>query len=115
VKAGEQLSLTLHWQAITTLDTSWKVFVHLVNDEGEIVAQKDQIPGAGQFPTTGWLPDEYLADSYNILIPADTPPGHEAYRLKVGLYNADTRLPVMEKGEIINDHIFLESWPISVE
>jgi hypothetical protein len=117
VKAGEQLSLTLYWRAITTLDKSWTVFVHLLNEDGKIVGQQDQIPGGGQFPTTGWLPDEYLTDSYHLLIPADTPPGHEAYRLEIGLYdaNASTRLPVMDGGQIINDHLVLESWPISVE
>jgi 4-amino-4-deoxy-L-arabinose transferase-like glycosyltransferase len=115
IKAGEQLSLTLYWQAITTFDKSWTVFVHLLDGEGQIVSQQDQIPGGGQFPTTGWLPDEYLVDAYNLLIPANTPPGQ--YRLEIGLYDANDfhRLPVVEKGEIISDHIFLENWPISVE
>ena len=65
VKAGEGLDLTLYWQATTTLDKSWTVFVHLLDDDGQIVSQQDQIPGGGQFPTTGWLPDEYLTDAYN--------------------------------------------------
>jgi hypothetical protein len=117
IKAGERLSLTLYWQAITTFDKSWTVFVHLLDEEGQIVSQQDQIPGGGQFPTTGWLPDEYLTDSYSLLIPADTPPGQ--YWLEIGLYDANDlhfpRLPVVEEGEIISDHIFLENWPISVE
>jgi hypothetical protein len=117
VEPGERLPLTLHWQAVTAFDKNWTVFVHLVNSNGQIVSQQDQIPGAGQFPTTGWLPGEYLVDSYNLPIPAGTPSGHKAYRLEIGLYDANdfSRLPVMDDGEIIDDHIVLESWPISVE
>ncbi len=117
VKAGEQLPLTLYWQALDSFDKSWTVFVHLVNSDGQIVSQQDQIPGGGQFPTTGWLPNEYLVDSYDLVIPVDTPPGQKAYRLKIGLYdpNNPSRLPVMEGGQVVNDHFLLESWPISIE
>jgi hypothetical protein len=115
VKAGGSLPLTLYWQALAPLDRSWKVFVHLVDSQGNIVSQQDQIPGAGQFPTTSWLPNEYLVDSYHLLIPADTPPGRQAYRLEIGLYDASSRLPVVEAGEIVADHLVLDNWPISVE
>ncbi len=117
VKAGEHLPLTLYWQAITTFDKNWTVFVHLLNHQGQIVSQQDQIPGGGQFPTTSWLPDEYLVDTYNLLIPADTLPGHDAYWLEIGLYDANdfSRLPVIEAGEIIDDHIVLDRWSISIE
>ena len=117
VKAGDQLPLTLHWQAMDTLDKSWTVFVHLINGDGEIVSQQDQIPGGGQYPTTGWLPHEYLADSYSLDIPAGARPAQGAYRLDIGLYDANdfSRLPVMEAGEVIDDHIVLESWPITIE
>jgi hypothetical protein len=117
IKAGESLPLTLHWQALAAFDKSWTVFVHLVDTQGKIVSQQDQIPGAGQFPTTGWVPDEYLVDAYNLIVPADTPPGQANYLLEVGLYDANdfSRLPITQAGDIINDHVVLDSWPISVE
>jgi hypothetical protein len=117
VKAGDNLPLTLHWQALAPIDRSWKVFVHLMDGDGQIVSQQDQIPGAGQFPTTSWLPDEYLVDSYNLLIPANASPGQQAYRLEIGLYdvNDSTRLPVTKSGKIVGDRLVLESWPISIE
>jgi hypothetical protein len=119
VKAGERLPLTLYWQAIAPFDKSWKVFVHLVDQEGNIIGQQDQIPGGGEFPTTGWVQDEYLVDHYDLLIPAQTRPGQAAYQLKIGLYDANdpnfSRLPVVASGEVISDHITLENWPISVE
>ncbi|MCB0167334.1 MAG: glycosyltransferase family 39 protein [Anaerolineae bacterium] len=118
VGAGSTLPLTLYWHSLTTFDKNWKVFVHLIDAAGEIKSQQDQIPGAGQFPTTGWVPDEYLTDSYNIPIPADLPSGEAAYRLRIGLYDANdfSRMLVVVDGRITgDDHVVLESWPISVE
>ncbi len=117
VKAGESLPLTLHWQASATFDKNWTVFVHLIDGDGRLVTQQDQTPGDGQFPTRGWLPGEYLADPYTLHIPADTPAGHQAYRLEVGLYDPNdfSRLPRLEAGQIAGDHLILESWPITVE
>jgi hypothetical protein len=112
---GATLPLTLHWRAEATFDKSWKVFVHLVDDAGKIVAQQDQIPGGGKFPTTGWLPGEYLADPYALPIPPDTPPG--TYHLQIGLYDPNdfSRLPVLQGTTTAGDHIALEAWPIAVQ
>lgn len=117
VDAGSTLPLTLYWHSLTTFDQNWKVFVHLIDADGNIKSQQDQIPGAGQFPTTSWVPDEYITDSYNIPIPADLPPGEAAYRLRIGLYDANdfNRMLVVAEGQITGDHVVLESWPISVE
>lgn len=117
LKAGEPLPLTLYWQALRTPDRSWTVFVHLIDAEGQIVAQQDHIPGDGQFPTTGWAPNEVLTDVYQIAIPAGTPPNK--YHLRVGLYDANdpnfSRLPVVEGGQVVGKYVVLERWPISVE
>ena len=65
------------------------------------------------------VPNEYLVDNYNLLIPADAPSGGQPYQIKIGLYDANaidfSRLPILEAGEIISDHFTLESWPIFVE
>jgi hypothetical protein len=117
LKAGEVLPLTLYWQALAPFDRSWKVFVHLTDQAGNIIGQQDQIPGSGEFPTTGWVPNEYLVDHYNLPVPAEAPPGHQAYQLNIGLYDANdfSRLPVSEKGVVTGDHVVLKSWPISIE
>lgn len=116
VKPGETLPLTLYWQGVAPLEKSWKVFVHLIDASDQIISQQDQIPGAGQFPTSSWLPGEYLIDKYRLSIPAGSRPG-SGYRLRVGLYDANdfSRLPVTETGQIINDHLVLAEWPISIE
>ncbi len=85
-----QLDLTLYWQTLASMDTSYTVFVHILNEAGEIAAQRDQLPQGGEAPTTGWLAGEIIADGYAF----NLPPGN--YRLTVGLYNAATgqRLPI---------------------
>ncbi|MCB9099349.1 MAG: glycosyltransferase family 39 protein [Anaerolineales bacterium] len=118
VAAGGVLPVTLYWHSLATFDKNWKVFVHLIDAAGDIKSQQDQLPGAGQFPTTSWVPDEYITDSYNIPIPADLPPGEAVYRLRIGWYDPNdfNRMLVVVDGRITgDDHIVLESWPISVE
>jgi hypothetical protein len=85
---GNQLSLTLHWQAIAEMEINYTVFVQLLDDAGQVVAQVDLQPQAGAAPTTTWLPGEILTDSYTLNLPADLAAGR--YRLITGLYDAAT-------------------------
>ncbi len=100
--------LVLYWQALGSTTDSFKVFAHVLDDKGQMRAQKDQIPGAGAFPTTGWVKGEYLVDEYAIPIPGDANP--RDLTLAVGLYNRDTgvRLPAQgtDQGPI-GDHVVL--------
>ncbi len=84
---GAPLSLTLYWHSVHVTATSYTVFIQLLYD-GRVLAQQDQIPLGGSRPTTGWLPGEYLADSYTLTVPPDAPSG--TYELIVGLYEAET-------------------------
>ena len=79
------LDLTFYWQAQAVPERDYAVFVHLVNEAGEIVAQVDSIPAGGTRPTTGWRAREVITDSHNLPIPADLPPG--PYRVYLGLYD----------------------------
>lgn len=94
VSPGQSLTARLYWRAGSEFDQNYTAFVHLIGPDGLLYGQVDQTPGAGAFPTTGWLPGEYIVDDYVIPIAQDAPPGD--YRLEVGLYNPDTgqRLPV---------------------
>jgi uncharacterized membrane protein len=87
-----QSRIVLYWQAAASTPTSYTVFVHLVDDAGTMRAQRDQIPGAGAFPTTSWVKGEYLVDVYDIPIsPGD-------FKIRIGMYDASTgaRVPVLD-------------------
>ena len=88
VAAGDVLPLTLFWQADRKLDRPTKVFVHLVDQRGQIVAQHDGEPVGGLRPTTSWQPGEVIADRVGLLIPFGTPPGKT--QIVAGLYDAQT-------------------------
>jgi len=92
--AGDTLQLDLAWQALHPDQTSYKVFVHVIDEQGNLVAQHDSPPANNQLPTNIWIPDEYILDSHAIPLPDTLPPGQ--YTLRVGMYDPATgvRLPV---------------------
>ena len=111
---GDALHLTLYWQAQEVMDDDYHVFVHLVALDGRILAQRDGVPVHWTRPTTGWAPGEVLVDPYELLIPADAPPGE--YTLLAGMYDPTTnqRLPVRDaSGQVVGDHILLGTVQIS--
>lgn len=85
---GSPLEVTLHWHVLETPDRGYHTFVHLLDSDGEIVAQHDGPPGEGELPALGWLPGEYLTDTHLLQLPFDLPDG--VYRLGVGLYDPAT-------------------------
>ena len=83
VQPGDILQLDLFWRTDAPLSERYKVFVHVLDQNGKIVAQTDREPGGGQKPTTNWGSNELIVDRYGVLIPADTPPG--MYAIEIGL------------------------------
>jgi hypothetical protein len=96
IRPGSTLELTLLWKALATADRSLKVFAHVLNREGALVAQQDGEPCLGACPTDSWVAGEYLRDVYRIVLPAQLPPGE--YQLEIGMYDPTTvrRLPVLD-------------------
>jgi 4-amino-4-deoxy-L-arabinose transferase-like glycosyltransferase len=97
-KAGETFSLVLHWQALRRIRHSYTVFVHILDANGQIVAQQDSLPGQGSLPTSSWTAGEYITDPYSIPLPKGLAPGD--YRVRIGFYDAATgaRLSVSDAG-----------------
>ncbi len=115
VGAGGTLRLTLYWQAIAEMDTSYTVFNHLIDDEDRFWGQKDGIPGNGSLPTSSWIAGEYVIDDYEIPVQDGTPAGE--YLIETGMYNLATmaRLRVFDaEGRETGDRILLEDTPIRV-
>jgi uncharacterized membrane protein len=115
VNAGETtLPITLYWQAEGPTSTSYTTFVHLVNEQGTMVAQSDSIPGKGTLPSTAWAPGEVIPDARSISLPADLPQG--IYTLLAGLYDArdGRRLSVTDdKADAKDNAIVIERIQIS--
>lgn len=100
--AVEPLLLTLYWESLAPVSEGYDVFVHVVNESGQIVAQADQQPVASLAPTHRWQPGDIIRDPYEIFLPADLPDG--AYRLNFGMYLKATglRLPSNDPDAVDN-------------
>jgi len=104
----DTMSITLYWQARGTMDASYKVFVHILGPDGKMWGQKDDVPGQGTLPTTGWLAGEVLADTYDVPLDQNAP--LQDARIEIGFYDpvSGVRLPVIdENGNAIADHVIL--------
>ena len=106
--SGQSLRLILYWRARTTPPVSYKTFVHVIGPDGQVWAQHDTIPLAGEAPTTGWLGGEVIADAIALERPSDAPPGR--YEIRVGWYDESTgqRLNVLDgNGTALGDFVTL--------
>lgn len=87
VAPGDPVTVALAWQALAEMDTSYRVFVHLVSATGQVLAQSDGEPAGWLRPTTGWAVGEVVVDKRVIALPGDAAPGD--YEIRVGLYVLD--------------------------
>lgn len=106
--SGELLTVKLYWEALQKPNQNYSVFVHLIDAQGQLVAQQDQAPGNGPgYLPLQWSKGDIVADEWQIHLPLPLPAGK--YQLRVGMYDSDTgnRLPVSVKGQQIGDFIIL--------
>jgi hypothetical protein len=97
-QTADTVELTHFWQAPDPLDTSYKLFVHLVDAENEdVVAQSDAVPRGWTYPTDIWQPGEIVRDTISLPI-KQIAPGE--YQIWLGWYEADSgeRLTVCPMG-----------------
>lgn len=86
---GQALALTLFWGVDATPAQAWSTFIHLLDAQGEKVAQVDRTPLADHYPPPQWQPGQVLADAYELTLPAGLAAGR--YQLVFGAYRGDER------------------------
>ena len=114
LKPGETVRLTLEWEAMRALDEPYKVFVHVLGQNGLPIAQQDNEPLNGTYPTTRWQGGERVSDPYAFSLPADLAAGE--YQVEVGLYRISdlSRLPVLDEDQsVVDDKVFLTPLTVS--
>jgi hypothetical protein len=84
-RPGETLNLVLYWQAERAVEQSYTVFTQVLDPQGALVAQQDNLPVNGLAPTDSWEPDMVIRDPFLLELPAGLQAGE--YRLVVGLYD----------------------------
>ena len=94
-RPGEPATVTLYWRTDAPVDADAKVFVHLLDVDGQIQAQHDARPVSNSYPLSVWQPGQIVADAHTLIWP-DLPLSDTG--LAVGLYQPDTfvRWPVFD-------------------
>jgi hypothetical protein len=100
----DTLNITLSWESSGALPKSYVVFVHLLDANGQLVGQVDQLPLQGQWPTHNWRAGDRLADRYTLNLEPALPAGD--YQVVVGLYDPEglERLPAYAKQNQVLDN-----------
>ena len=107
-RQGDTLDVRLLWLARQPMEESYKAFIHVVDDQGNLLAQTDSRPRNYAGNTNRWIPGQVTYDRFEVALPPDVPPGR--YQVRVGLYNeADgQRLPVLDAaGKQVDDQVLL--------
>jgi hypothetical protein len=104
---GDSLTITLYWQSLAEMDQNYSVFVHLLDENELVVAQRDMYPGQGLHPTSLWSAGDAIANRYVLILPETAFAPNQA-QLEVGLYDFTTGerlLAYGPNGELLGDNI----------
>jgi hypothetical protein len=113
ITPGQEVKLTLYWQALREMDKNYTVFTHIMSADNKLAGQKDSEPRDGDSPTNFWMRGEVVKDEYRIPFSPDVGPG--PYRIELGLYLAPDgpRLPAVAGGAQLKDDMVVV--PLDVE
>jgi len=111
--AGERLRLTLYLQAEQAVEEDFKISARLVDGEGHLWGQYDNMPLNGAFPSSHWSPGTIVREWCDVPIQSGMPPG--SYWLEVRMYRPGTAedLEVFMRGESQGKAITLRQVEIS--
>jgi 4-amino-4-deoxy-L-arabinose transferase-like glycosyltransferase len=109
ISPGSVIPVSLYWHVLKRPTANYTVFVHVLNDRGELVTQFDQPPGGGSVPTSTWQEGQTLHDAYPLPIPSSLSAG--IYTIHIGMYTQPSlqRLPVYINDQVIGDSVVLSS------
>jgi hypothetical protein len=111
---GKALVAILNWRAMERIGKDYTVFAHLVDAQGNLIAEYNAQPVNGKSPTSQWPLHRTVVDAVVLSI-ADNAPLGDRYRLEIGMYDVDTleRLFfVDDQGRPVADKIVIGSFSI---
>jgi 4-amino-4-deoxy-L-arabinose transferase-like glycosyltransferase len=99
--AGATLHARLDWEIHRPLAQDYKLFAHVVDSAGQVVAQWDGLPGQNTARTSSWQPGETFVDHVLVRLPTDLPAGR--YELQVGLYDPNSGERVGNRAILVSE------------
>jgi hypothetical protein len=85
---GAPVGVTLFWGAAGPTNVPYTVFAHVLDRNGQLIAQHDAPPALGVKATTAWLKGETVVDQRDLVLPSGTSLGGAT--LEIGLYDPAT-------------------------
>jgi hypothetical protein len=107
---GETVELLTLWRVLdpaapATGGSSLVLFTHALDEANTVVGQEDRLDA----PNWNWRAGDVVAQLHRFPLPDDLAPGQ--VWLVVGVYRRDdlARLPVLEEGAVVGDHLCLQA------
>ncbi len=101
---GEPQRLQITWQATQVLQTDYTIFVQLLDRQGKLLAQIDQRPQQGNYPTSTWQAGDRIEDSYQF-----SSPGTGWQQMIVGFYDAQGKRLLLQTPNAGSDFFVVAS------
>ncbi len=99
----DHLLIHLWWQATADVTQDYTIFIHVLDENGNLIAQSDATPAQGSSPTHIWQNGDIIHDSHQLTLDAA-----ENINILVGAYDSNTqiRLPVTQNGRPLPDNVW---------
>lgn len=107
---NRQLQLQLRWLAHLKPFANYIVFIHILDADGNLVAQRDAPPLDGRMPTLMWLPNEQITDLHTLDL-SHLPAGN--YHIELGLYTLMTGERLTVNNGNLPDRVRISSFEIT--
>jgi hypothetical protein len=94
---GEEISVTLCWESLASMEEDFAYFVHFLGPEESIVGARTTHPGLGRYPTSRWSPGDRFCDVLDVPVGPRTP-APAVYDVEIGWHEPDVgeRLPAYD-------------------
>jgi hypothetical protein len=96
VQAGDYVDVTIYWRPLAPTVAPFAAFVHLVDSQRIISAQRDTYHGLGAAASHQWRVGVTFADVYRVYIP-ETAYAPETLTVRVGMWNAVENRPLITR------------------
>jgi len=97
-------TLTLLWQTSEVIEQNYTIFIHVLDNQGNLLNQADGVPFDGLYPLPHWLPGQLIEDTRLLDLSG------QPQMLAIGIYDPATgqRLPAFDSsGQPLPDNSFV--------
>jgi hypothetical protein len=106
---SEEISVTLCWESLASMEEDFAYFVHFLGPEERIVGARTTHPGLGRYPTSRWSLGDRFCDVLDVPIEPRTP-APAVYDVEIGWHEPDEseRLPAYDAEGSVLEWVLLD-------